>query len=234
MDASVAQHLPSYLSVDYTCWYDTSTLHMTILVLAASNTASCACTMLYACKSSVTWLWLQRFQAPVPYNLQACCCVCRTVLLLCIPVPPDIQRGMGAVQDRNQTTGAVVLRAVVCPENYYGVVGVNASSDGVYKKYGKVASPCTQCPTNMVTGYSSASQVTSIKAIDSSDSLKQAVADQAVTTGGYYAVDACFTQPGYGEEWSMAGNAVRLGGGALVAPCLTRTMCVDKYQFTQP
>ncbi|KAF6251784.1 hypothetical protein COO60DRAFT_1674488 [Scenedesmus sp. NREL 46B-D3] len=73
-----------------------------------------------------------------------------------------IQRGMGAVQERNQATGAVVLRAIACPANYYGVVGVNATTDGVFKKYGKVATPCTQCPTNMITA-GAAGKVTSIK-----------------------------------------------------------------------
>jgi hypothetical protein len=102
---------------------------------------------------------------------------------------------MAAVQERNQTSGEVVLRAIACPANYYGVVGV-AGTDGVFKKYGKVATPCTQCPTNMITAGTDG-KVTSIK-VPSAD--RQGTTDKTVlATEGYYTVESCFTQPGYGE-----------------------------------
>jgi hypothetical protein len=113
-----------------------------------------------------------------------------------LPRCADIQRGMGAVQERNQTSGEVVLRAIACPANYYGVVGVTSGTDPVFKKYGKVATPCTQCPTNMITAGADG-KVTSIK-VPAADG--QAATDKTVAaTEGYYTVEACFTQPGYGE-----------------------------------
>jgi hypothetical protein len=73
---------------------------------------------------------------------------------------------MGAAFERNQETGTTVLRAFVCPKDHYGVVSVltTVGADGtadVFKKYGRVATPCTQCPTNMITS-GSASKVDSI------------------------------------------------------------------------
>jgi hypothetical protein len=124
---------------------------------------------------------------------------------------------MGAVQERNQTSGAVVLRAIVCPTNYYGVVGVStttdASSSGVWKKYGRVATPCTQCPTNMITAGADG-KVTAIK-VPAADGL--ALTDRTVAaTEGYFTVDSCFTQPGYGE-WGTA---------ALLHPTAASTCCM--------
>ncbi|WIA32737.1 hypothetical protein OEZ86_005923 [Tetradesmus obliquus] len=106
-----------------------------------------------------------------------------------------IQRGMGAVQEKasNSTSSEIVLRAIACPANYYGVVGV--AVEGVFKKYGKVATPCTQCPTNMITAGLDG-KVTNIKA-PAADG--QALVDAAVAaTDGYWTVESCFTQPGYG------------------------------------
>ena len=103
---------------------------------------------------------------------------------------------MGAVQEKatNSTTSEIVLRAIACPANYYGVVGV--AVDGVFKKYGKVATPCTQCPTNMITAGADG-KVTTIK---SPAADLQALVDAPVAaTEGYYTVESCFTQPGYGE-----------------------------------
>lgn len=114
-----------------------------------------------------------------------------------------IQRGMGAIFERNQTTAATALRAIICPADHYGVVGVNGT-DSVWKKYGRVATPCTQCPTNMVTRGSSADlKVATIQVVNATDDQQT----QGLTTAsseGYYTVDSCFTQPGYGERSATA------------------------------
>jgi hypothetical protein len=111
---------------------------------------------------------------------------------------------MGAVFERNQTTGATVLRAMICPVDYYGVVGVvdTKEVDSVAKKYGRVATPCTQCPTNMVTSGSDASmKVPKIKAIDPDNG---AIIDLPIASNeGYYTVDSCVTKPGYGKHTAV-------------------------------
>ncbi|WIA32723.1 hypothetical protein OEZ86_005909 [Tetradesmus obliquus] len=107
-----------------------------------------------------------------------------------------IQRGMGAVQEKatNSTSSEIVLRAIACPANYYGVVGV--AVDGVFKKYGKVATPCTQCPTNMITAGADG-KVTTVNTRSTTDS-QVTVSTPVDATEGYWTVEACFNQPGYG------------------------------------
>jgi hypothetical protein len=103
---------------------------------------------------------------------------------------------MGAVFERNQTSGATVLRAMICPAGSDGVVGV-AGSDGVFNKYGKVATPCTQCPTNMVTREASG-KVTGIQ-VPGTTCPDSSTSKAAAASEGYYTVESCFTKPGYGE-----------------------------------
>jgi hypothetical protein len=117
----------------------------------------------------------------------------------------DIQQGMGT--ERTLTNGAV--KAVICPSNTYGVVAT---------KYGVVHSPCTACPTNMVTGY----PITDVKAADidyhvgsgtglTATELFAITAEPVatITTAagaasasgsgtGYYSVKACLNRPGFG------------------------------------
>uniref|UniRef100_A0A383VUV6 Tyrosine-protein kinase ephrin type A/B receptor-like domain-containing protein n=1 Tax=Tetradesmus obliquus TaxID=3088 RepID=A0A383VUV6_TETOB len=108
-----------------------------------------------------------------------------------------IQRGMGAVFERNQTTSATVLRAIICPADHYGVVGVQGTDD-IWKKYGRLATPCTQCPTNMITSGDSANlKVANIQVINPTND-QQTGDFVAESSEGYYTVDSCFTKPGYG------------------------------------
>jgi hypothetical protein len=110
---------------------------------------------------------------------------------------------MGAAFERNQATGATVLRAFVCPKDHYGVVGVtsNVGDVNLFKKYGRVATPCTQCPTNMITaGDTETSKVARIHVVDTANALRLlTTAKDVADNEGYYSVDACFTKPGYGE-----------------------------------
>jgi hypothetical protein len=121
------------------------------------------------------------------------------------PASCYIQQGMGT--ERTLTNGAV--KAVICPSNTYGVVAT---------KYGVVHSPCTACPTNMVTGY----PITDVKAADidyhvgsgtglTATELFAITAEPVatITTAagaasasgsgtGYYSVKACLNRPGFG------------------------------------
>ncbi|KAF8067261.1 ATJ10 [Scenedesmus sp. PABB004] len=113
-----------------------------------------------------------------------------------------IQRGMGAILDRNQTGGAsqsLVLRAFMCPVDTYGISGANVG--GVFKKYGRVPTPCTQCPTNMKTGQTATpndNRVASIQTVSAADSTGLTQAVTPVSVGGYYSIEACYNPDGYG------------------------------------
>jgi hypothetical protein len=146
--------------------------------------------------AATNWLALVATAAALaPCTLNRCRCL---LLRLSLLLPTDIQRSMGAVFERNQTSGATVLRAIVCPKDHYGVVGVAVGAD--FKKYGRVATPCTQCPTNMITaGTETARKVPSINVVNTVDRLLLATTSRPVADDeGYYTVDACFTKPGYG------------------------------------
>uniref|UniRef100_A0A383VV89 Apple domain-containing protein n=1 Tax=Tetradesmus obliquus TaxID=3088 RepID=A0A383VV89_TETOB len=113
-----------------------------------------------------------------------------------------IQRGMGVMSIRDIKTGTTYFKAVVCPADSYGINGPNPAT-GVFKKYGRTITPCTACPTNMQTGQyatpedNAASQITSYLTKVTLTPLTTQTTTYS-GTGGYFSVDACATQDGYG------------------------------------
>ncbi|WIA29466.1 hypothetical protein OEZ86_011967 [Tetradesmus obliquus] len=113
-----------------------------------------------------------------------------------------IQRGMGVMSMRDIKTGTTYFKAVVCPADSYGINGPNPAT-GVFKKYGRTITPCTACPTNMQTGQyatpedNAASQITSYLTKVTPTPLTTQTTTYS-GTGGYFSVDACATQDGYG------------------------------------
>jgi hypothetical protein len=93
---------------------------------------------------------------------------------------------MGAI--RNGTIGGV-LNAILCPANTYGVVD---------EKYGLVVTPCTPCPTNLVTPATSTDATLKAQSYLSVSGITTATTSIASTGTGYFNVAACLTQAGYG------------------------------------
>ncbi|WIA09380.1 hypothetical protein OEZ85_008786 [Tetradesmus obliquus] len=113
-----------------------------------------------------------------------------------------IQRGMGVMSMRDIKTGTTFFQAVICPADSYGINGPNPGT-GVFKKYGRTITPCTACPTNMKTGQYATDAVNAENKI--TDYLTKVAPLMTTTTlhslsaaGGYFSVDACATQDGYG------------------------------------
>eukprot|EP00775_Hariotina_reticulata_P007892 gene7892-8088_t len=125
-----------------------------------------------------------------------------------------IQRGMGT--ERSVTNSA--LNAIICPRNTYGIVG----DPSLGRKYGLVHTPCTACPTSMITGYRSTSDVQVRRAVYHSNDSAGLTTQQLLSgayleptsnvtvavptpsdTGsgtGFYHVRACTSRPGYGYD----------------------------------
>jgi hypothetical protein len=110
----------------------------------------------------------------------------------------DIQRGMGVVSMRDLKTGTTYFKAVVCPEDSYGITGSNTTT-GIFKKYGRTVTPCTACPTNMKTSQyatpelNAEHKITSYLTKSGLNTVTTAYTG-ATATGGYVSIDACATQ----------------------------------------
>eukprot|EP00775_Hariotina_reticulata_P006865 gene6865-7081_t len=112
----------------------------------------------------------------------------------------DIRQGMGVEDVLGSPT------AVTCSTNNYGI---NATA-----LYGQAITPCTLCPTNMVTSCSTVTDPAT--KITCQDDL---VAFKNLTTGGYFSPLVCKVLAGYG--WS---------GGASADLCLAGTYSVGGHR----
>lgn len=100
-----------------------------------------------------------------------------------------IQKGMGVLSLTDSVNSKTYLKAVVCPANSYGISGD--------KKFGRSITPCTACPTNMKTGMFVDDTAFKVTQINSANVLATSPVT-VQTTDGYWSVEACATQPGYG------------------------------------
>jgi hypothetical protein len=108
---------------------------------------------------------------------------------------------MGVVSMRDIKSGTTYLKAVVCPEDSYGITGTNTTT-GIFKKYGRTVTPCTACPTNMKTSMYATPDLNAEHKITGYLTKTGTPALNTVTTpytgasdtGGYVSVDACATQ----------------------------------------
>jgi hypothetical protein len=143
-------------------------------------------------------------------------------------LPADIQRGMGVVSMRDMETGTTYFKAVVCPADSYGITGSNTTS-GVFKKYGRTVTPCTACPTNMLTGqYDSPEKNAENKITGYLTKTGAGNLDTQTTAysadGGYVSVDACATQVG-----AQAAQAVPNRRNSMTQPAWRRPgQCVAR------